>query len=367
MKKTILVLAGLLVAQALAAMGLNETGPDLSARTSTTPLLAVDRSKIDHITIEGPDQGKVEIAKVDGSWKLPQENDFPADGQRVTQMLDRMEKLKLGLPVATSSDAEDRFKVSDKTFERRIAFAGDNKNLATIYLGSSPSMREVNARRAGTKGIYAVNLATYDVPVKAESWEDTSLLEFPEKDIQSIAVDNLTLTREASPAPAAKGAGTGAAPAAAGAGAGAGAATGGTAKSQPAWQASALGAGESLDSDAADRLATQVANLHFGSVLGKQDEPDYGLAQPALQLTVTRKDGKTVDYTLGKMADGKAYALKVSTQDEYFRVPTYSAQNLLNAAKRDALVKSGSTASASASGTKPVAQGKIGKHGAKKK
>jgi hypothetical protein len=67
------------------------------------------------------------------------------------------------------------------------------------------------------------------------------------------------------------------------------------------------------------------------------------------------------------MADGKAYALKVSTQDEYFRVPTYSAQNLLNAAKRDALVKSGSTASASASGTKPVAQGKIGKHGAKKK
>ena len=170
MKKTISVLGALLVAQLLLAFGMSFTGTKLAGRATDEPLLSLGGSQVDHITIEGPDQAKVVLAKVGKAWQLPDEGGFPADRTRTESLLKTLEGLKQGLPVATTAEALARFKVADDRFERRVTLAGGGKTIATIYFGTAPSMREIHARRAGQHDVYSVAFATYQVPAKAGEW-----------------------------------------------------------------------------------------------------------------------------------------------------------------------------------------------------
>ena len=349
MKKTISLLGALLVAQLLLAFGLSFTGPSLSARATDKPLLSLAGSQVDHITIEGPDKAKVVLAKVGSAWQLPEEGGFPADKARTESLLKTLEGLKEGMPVATTSDALARFKVADDRFERRVTLAGSGKTLATLYFGTSPSMREIHARRSGQGSVYSVAFATYQVPAKAGDWEDKAVLQIPKKDIEAIDVAGLHIARAPPPPPApavAKAATTVAA------NAGAAPATStttttatatGTAPvaaeaARPEWQASGLVKGQALNAEAADKLADLLAELRIGSVLGKAANPAYGMDKPVLDVTLVERGGRKIEYVLGKAKDGKSYTLKASTRDEYFGMPAYTAEPLLDAAKRDKLL-----------------------------
>ncbi|MBU6484133.1 MAG: DUF4340 domain-containing protein [Betaproteobacteria bacterium] len=310
MKKTISLLGALLVAQLLLAFGLSFTGPRLSARSADKPLFSLAGGDVDRITIEGPDQAKVVLAKVGGAWQLPDEGNFPADKARADALVKTLEGLKEGMPVATTSQALARFKVGDDRFERRITLAGAGKTLATLYFGTSPSMREIHARRSGQRDVYSVAFATYQAPAKAESWEDKAILQIPKKDIEAIDVAGLHIARVSVTPEAA----------------------------QPEWEATGLAKGEALDTKAADKLAGLLADLRIDAVLGKNAKPDYGLDRPVLALSLVKAGGQTIDYALGKEKDGKTYTLKASTRDEYFRLPDYTASPLLDAAKRDKLL-----------------------------
>ena len=323
MKKTISLLGALLVAQLLLAFGLSFTGPKLSGRATDEPLLSLGGSQVDRITIEGPDQAKVVLAKVGGSWQLPDQAGFPADRTRTESLLETLEGLKEGPPVATTSDALARFEVADHRFERRVTLAGGGKTLSTIYFGTSPSMREIHARRAGQSDVYSVAFATYQVPTKTGDWEDKTVLQVPKKDIEAMEVAGLHITRvPPPPSPPAPSAAKAAAPEAA----------------QPAWQATGLAKGQALSTEAADKLADKLAELRIGSVLGKDANPDYGMDKPVLDLTLVEHGGRKIEYALGKAKDGKSYTLKASTRDEYFGMPTYTAEPLLDAAKRHKLL-----------------------------
>ncbi|HEV2219598.1 MAG TPA: DUF4340 domain-containing protein [Casimicrobiaceae bacterium] len=340
MKKTISLLGALLVAQLLLAFGLSFTGPRLSARSADKPLFSLGGSKVDRITIEGPHQDKIVLAKAGGAWQLPDEGNFPADQARADALVKTLEGLKEGMPVATTSQALARFKVGDDRFDRRITLAGAGKTLATLYFGTSPSMREIHARRSGQRDVYSVAFATYQAPAKAESWVDKAILQVPKKDIEAINVAGLHIARVAPPpAP-------------------------GSNAARPGWEATGLATGQALDTGAADKLAGLLAGLRIGSVLGKDAKPDYGLDHPVLTLSLVKAGGQNIGYALGKGKDGKTYTLKASTRDEYFRLPDYAASPLLDAARRDKLLAASEASHAPAAKLgKPAA--KLGKPVAK--
>ncbi len=214
--------------------------------------------------------------------------------------------------------------MADATFERRITLAAGDRSLATLYLGTSPGMRQVHARAADQDAIYSVDLATYEVPVKAEEWIDNTVLEIPAGDIHAIDVAGLRLQRVTEPASETKDS--------------ASAAKGTATAAKSTWQVTGAAAGETLHAEAADNLAGLLANLQIGAVLGKDDKPEYGLDKPLLKVSLTAKEGKEIDYRIGKMKDGNAYALKVSTRPEYFRLPDYTAKPLLDAAEHRTLL-----------------------------
>jgi hypothetical protein len=338
MDKTIRLLTALLGIQLLLALGLQFTGTDLAATASNSNalLVTIDKDKVDHFTIEGPDAAKVILAKVDGNWQLPKRHNFPADANKVKRLLGRLEGLKQGQAVTTTSGAHVRFKVTDDAYERRITLAAGDQTLARLYLGTSPGMRQVHARVDDQKPVYAVELDTYDIPVAADGWEDKTLLEIPKTEIQSIDVAGLHLAQMAESATTKNTSPKDGGPATEGSSENS--PKEGVKPAQPAWQATGLVEGETINRDAVNKLAGLLADLRFGSVAGWETKAEYGLDEPILRLSLMRKSGQQVEYLLGKTPDKEEYTLKVSTRPEYFRLPTYTAKPLINAAKRETLL-----------------------------
>lgn len=333
MEKTIRLLAAVLGVQLVLVLGLSFTGPRLSAPTAETPLLGFDAGSVDRLSIEGPEAAKVTLTRTDGGWRLPEAADFPADRERIEQLLQRLTELRGGTPVATTPSAQQRFRVSDADFERRITLGTGDKALATLYLGTAPSPRQINARAAPSETILAVELGAHEFPLRIDDWIDRTLLRVPRDELVALDVAGLYLERVPDPTPTAADANAtaveenqtdGAAP-------------------RTRWQATGLAAGENLDSAAADSLSDKLAELRISALLGSEEKIEYGLDKPVLNLQITRKGGAPVEYRLGKAPQADEYTLKVSSRAEYLRLPAYSAEQLLKAARRDSLVAAPAT------------------------
>jgi len=321
MRKTIGLLSILLVAQLLLAVGMSFTGPDLAALRPDTPLIDLGESSVDRLTIEGPDNESVALARTDQGWVLPEIGDFPADKAKVEALLQRLSGLKRGLAVATTEGAQKRFKVSDDAFERRVLLAHGDTTLATLYLGTSPGMRRVHARSGDDNAVYTAEFAVYDAPLKPEDWEDKAILQIPREEIERISLAELELSRTPEDEAAAV------------------SEAGESHQSaEPAWSGTELAEGEKVNEANADALAQKLADLRIGSVLGREAKPEYGLEAAQLVLSVQREGGEVIEYRLGKREQQNDYVLKVSSRPEYFRLPAHTGDGLIEAAQRDQLV-----------------------------
>lgn len=319
MNKTVKILAIMLAAQLLLAVGTGLSDRGVSSGSEPVALVSFDADKIDRITLEGPENAKVALAKRDGNWVLPDSADFPVNNDKVKQLFERLEALRSGTPVATSSGARERFKVSDEAFERRITLSSGNETLARLYLGSSPSMRLIHARNEADDAIQAVKMAAYDVPIKHSDWEDKAVLTLSKSTIAAIEVNGLRIERSVSETGQDN--------------------TTDESSPQPAWQAAGLEEGITLNTEAVDKLAGLLADLRFDRVLGREANEEYGLDNPVLAVTLAQKAGETLTYQLGKTNDEEEHTLKVSNRSEYFRLASYKAKPLIEAASLEKLTE----------------------------
>lgn len=321
MHKTIGILAILLAAQLVLAAGMAFTGPRLTGQRADTLLIDLGEQKVDRLTIDGSNDQRIVLARQSDRWILPQSNDFPADQRKVDRLLGELKGLKRGLAVGTTASARKRFKVSDQAFERRIVLTADGATLATLYLGTSPAMHQVHARSDADDAVYTAGFSIYDAPLKPQDWEDKGLLKMPQGEISSIALGGMTIARApvttAGEAPENSDVQT---------------------TEKTSWVGEGLAHGERVNQANASTLAKDLAGLTFGSVLGSEARPEYGMQTPVLDFTVQREGGGRIEYRLGKRDQEKDYVLKVSNRPEYFRLPSYTAEALIKAAGRDQLV-----------------------------
>jgi hypothetical protein len=326
MPKTMRWLAVLLVVQLLMAVGFNLPTLWPLTQPGAAPLVAVVKDQVNRIVLEGPDHTKVVLVKEGETWHLPEQEKFPADSHRMNTLLEKVLGSKPGAPIAVTSGAKTRFKVSDEAFERRMTLAQNDKTLATLYLGSSPGPRRSYVRTDGEDAIFSLELAAYEMPVQLADWEDKAILQFPKTDIKALEVAGLRLERSAQPASSPPGMQTDNQPH--------------PAVSVPAWKATGLEAGQHLELklDAVDKLTQLLADLTFDKVLGRDLNPEYELGKPLLTITLTPETGETMTYLLGKSPKKEDYTLKVSNRPEYFRLPSYQATALLEAADRKQLL-----------------------------
>ena len=321
MRNTVKFLVALLVVQILLAAAINLSKEDVAAKAEPVALVTFEQDNIDTIVLEGPDNEKVKLVKQDGQWVLPEIEQFPANTTKITQLLNKLASLQVTRPVATSSSAQERFKVSTNSFERRITLSSDGESLAQIYLGTSPGMRLIHARKADSEQVYAVAMSSYEVPVERANWEDKSLLKIDKSSVASLSVNGITITRIASEDSEDADDDTSDID---------------NLTTEPSWQTADLSQNRYLDNDAVNDLLDTLAKFQYESVLGQEDNPEYGLNEPALSLTVTTDNDDSVSYTIGKQESG-SYVVKASSRPEYFKLASYRATSLIDASKPETL------------------------------
>src|SRR3546814_6873301 len=80
------------------------------------------------------------------------------------------------------------------------------------------------------------------------------------------------------------------------------------------------------NAEAVSNLVDKIARLSFSTVEGKGEEALARLAEPALTVTVERKEAPAVTLRLAKLDGEEDYLLASSTQNYLFRAAKYAVQ-----------------------------------------
>ncbi len=304
MKRSMLYLSGLLLAQILLVITVTWSGSDYAAFEPREPLIAFKAIKIDKIMIAQEGGESVELEKHGEAWRIPDMANFPADADKVSGFLSKIFALKKGWPVATSTSAQDRFKVAEDIYERRISLTSGGSETFQIMLGSSPSFRRVHARTSNDDAIYSVMFATHEAPSRGDAWMDRNALTTPEDEIVSLSLADITLRRD----------------------------------KDGKLEIADLKEGEITKESALRKLIRAVARPAYDAIEGKGSVARDRLSKPDLQVSLERKDGTMVTLKYQKDDAGGAYLFTSSDNDYLFRVGESIVSDLVTT-KRQSLVQ----------------------------
>lgn len=281
---------------------------DMSA-SPETPLLAVKSGEITGLTIFGPKKEKVVLAKRNGSWLLPETFDLPADQKMVTTLIDKLEAMKQGFVVASSKDAAKRFKVGEDNFERHLVVQHNDTVVGDIFIGTSPSFRQVHVRKAGSDNIVAVDLSTYELETTGDKWLDKTLLQVSDKDLAGIDYADFSLNRKKSEKK----------------------------ESPPVWQL-ADSDNAQLDTKAIEDLANAITSLTITSVIDPKKSSTIAIEKPDLQFTIHTENNTNFEYAFVKK-DDNTFAVKRSDKELLFVVNKATVEQLKKFNRDTLLVK----------------------------
>jgi hypothetical protein len=285
MKQTTLVLSGILALQLVLALGLTFSGSDNSPFKAGEPLLALDKVAVDSIVVDETGGSSVTLAKKDGKWVIPAMAEFPADEGQVKQLIEKVASLKKGWPVATTSEAAERFKVTRDNHDRRIVFKGGEWEVGSILVGTAPTYRQAHIRMPSSNEVYSLEFAAHDAPTRAEQWMDKGALRLQQDKVSSISVNDLLLERK-----------------------------------EGKFAVAELKDGETQKDMEIPPVVSAATTPGFDSVQGKGPDALAKVEPADLQVTVKREGGEPVVYKFKKEQEGGAYLFSVSTQPYLFRV-----------------------------------------------
>ncbi len=171
-RKSMSILVGTLLAQAALAVALlmpQEKGED--------PLVTFEVDGLDQIRVSGRDESPIELSLQEDLWLMPGE--LKVDSSRMDSLMEVLASDRWTWPVASTGEAAERFEVTEDSFQRKLELYSEDETVATLYLGTSPSFRRIHARESDSEKIYAIELATYDLPLDKDDWLDKTLIQTP--------------------------------------------------------------------------------------------------------------------------------------------------------------------------------------------
>ncbi|MFU8813918.1 MAG: DUF4340 domain-containing protein [Pseudomonadales bacterium] len=177
MSTRVYLLSGLLALQVVIIAVVLRTGGSAGA-ADAGPLLVFPAERVDVIrigTTEHQNGAEVRLSRADGGWQLAA--GFPADTDKVNEVLAKLAGLRAGWPVASSAGAGERFQVAPGDHQRHVVLEAGGEIVGELYLGTSPGFQRVHARRADDASIFSVALSNYQLPVTADDWLDKTLLQ----------------------------------------------------------------------------------------------------------------------------------------------------------------------------------------------
>lgn len=248
----------------------------------------------------GADGEPVELVQENGAWSITSAEGYPADPERLTEVLDALGKIELGAPVATQATSHAQLKVDDADFGRKVVVtAGGTEH--TLLLGAATS-KAVYLRVDGGADVWQVKgLSEFTFKETARSYWPANYISFDEDKASSFTLsrDGWTVSFD---------------------------------KAGDAWTLDGGPEGRAASSEAVGKVVAKAAAIRLGDPVGKDVKPEYGF-ETGLKVDWATADGDqtvTGSFVVGAEADGKRY---VQAQGNPFvvTVPAYALKELLEA------------------------------------
>lgn len=190
LKRSNFFLIALLVIQ-LVALALSIVTTSGSEARPVEPIAQdISAADVTRLTIADEAGDALVFARMGEGWVLPDADDFPVLGDKVDEILAKIEALDTRRLVASNPANFARLEVKDDDYRRLVTLEADDAS-AALYLGASGGVDTVYTRRAGDNKVYlGFGLSSWELSTQAPTWVDTSYVNVPSDDVLEIAVTN---------------------------------------------------------------------------------------------------------------------------------------------------------------------------------
>ncbi|MBX3010214.1 MAG: DUF4340 domain-containing protein [Caldilineaceae bacterium] len=305
------ILAGILVLQVALAAFIFWPGRNATA-TAPTLFEGINLDAIQSITVSEQDK-QIKVSRSGDGWGLPEAEDFPATTLYASDTISKVLTIDTRRLVASTATSHSRLQVTADDFVRRVDLETTDGQTLTLYVGSSPSFRSTNVRRADSDNVYLTSsLTTDDLRTDYGSWIDTSYLAIPEPEIQALTIENAQGTVSF------------------------------TRPTTDTWTLSDLAPGETFNQNNLTSLLTRFTGFNMVKPLGKTEQPIYGMTTPTATVTLQTQpaggEAKTITLLIGQQDPAtQNYIVKSSESEYYVEVAAFGVENILNRGRADYL------------------------------
>jgi hypothetical protein len=274
--------------------------PSSTAPTASSLLVEGGANAITTLAVTpGGDDGEtVSMTATDGTWQITSEQGYPADPEKLGEVLDLLGEITLRTPVATQASSHDKLNVSESSFGKKVELTADGET-KTLYLGAATS-KSVYLRLEGSDDVYkAKGFSEWGIKDTARSYWPNDAVSF-----DAASVTQLTVTTPE----------------------GALAFT----KSDDAWSLKDAPEGVTADTAAVGELVDTVSTVRLAEPIGKVTEAAFGLDRGIHITWTTDIEGVVWNngITLGAEVDSNFYA-QVDDSEFVVKVPGYKVKDLV--------------------------------------
>jgi hypothetical protein len=305
MNRTQRILAAVIILQV--AIGVIIYWPHTSVSSQGAPLFeGLSQDQVTSLILEGAD-GTVSVfqKQPDNTWLLPAADNFPADATKITELLDKVFKIRNGRLVAQTESSLQRLQVADDKFASKITMGMADGTTKILYVGSSTGEGATHVRLGDQDIVYLTDqLTSYDTDAAVNNWVDVVYLKLTYADINYLTYTNSSGTVEFQM------------------------------DADGTWSMSGLTGDQVFNPNNLSSMLNRLTLVNLLEPLGTENKPEYGMDNPAATILVRTHNADTGDQeitlTVGaKITDKGAYVLKSSTSPYYVLISDYNMDSFV--------------------------------------
>ena len=295
MSKNIIMLSGLLVLQLVITGILFSTESSIQGNNDIKPLVNLNNSELNKVKIIDGDK-ELTLTKLVDKWQLEDYPELELQDNKVRSITNELATIQVSWPVTSTPSSHERFKVTDSNFEKQVTFTGNGGNHQTLYLGKTPSYKQLYARNVEQNDVFSIEYSGYQVSADVGDWLDKS----------QLSVDNISKIKHS---------------------------VINLEKKEESWQLappSSLGEQQALDTSSIEEFVNQLNSLSISDIAD-------GVIEPTNTLTIS--DDKGNQYVYSFASNEKSYFVQRDDIKQWFTLSKPKYEQLANLSLEQFILK----------------------------
>ena len=282
--------------------------PQSVASVAGEPLL-VDFSAADvvELAISDGDDNRIVLAKAGDGWVLPEAGDYPADGEKITPLLEKLAEVESGRLVTQTESSHARLEVAPDDFNRRLEISRQGGQSDKLYLGSSGGAGATHVRVNDQAEVYLTGaVQAFEANAAAAGWIDTTYFTIPQSTTTTITLENENGTFEFE-------------------------------RDGETWSLADLAETEMVNQSSVTTLLNQTHSVRMTAPVGLISEAGSTFDTPVAAVTIEATDQTYRLQLVPLENEAEGYLLSASTSPYYVRLDQFTGDNFTGKTRADFL------------------------------